>query len=101
MEITPKNNSIPIDVYVNTVQDKKAAAVADEKGPDQALKSDTVAISETARQVREARALLDKLPEVDNARVDDLKAQIESGRYEINSEKIAEKMLRESLLNDM
>lgn len=101
MEITPKNNAIPIDVYVNSLQEKKTPGAADENTAKQGLKTDTVEISGTAKRVREARIQLDKVPEVDNAKVADLRARIESGDYEINSEKIAEKMIRESLLNDM
>jgi negative regulator of flagellin synthesis FlgM len=44
---------------------------------------------------------LDNIPEVRAEKVEQLKNQIENGTYEIKSEEIAEKMLKDSLLNDL
>ena len=44
---------------------------------------------------------LHNIPDVRADKVEQLKNQIENGTYEIKSEEIAEKMLKDSLLNDL
>jgi negative regulator of flagellin synthesis FlgM len=44
---------------------------------------------------------LESIPDVREDKVAELKEQVESGTYEIDAEKIAEKMLKDSLLNDL
>jgi negative regulator of flagellin synthesis FlgM len=43
---------------------------------------------------------LDEIPDVRADKVSQLKSQIQNGTYEINADKIAGKMIKESLLND-
>ena len=101
MKITPNGNSIPIDAYVNNVQDKKANGAPKDKAADKNLKTDTVDISDSAKRVSAAREQLDRIPEVREDKVAELKAKIESGKYEINSEEIADKILKDGFLNDL
>lgn len=100
MKIASNDNAIPIEAYVNNVQDKSTTAPPKEKAAPQGAKTDTVDISSTAKRVNAARGELDRVPEVRQEKVDALKAQIENGSYSIDSEKIAEKMLKDGLLND-
>jgi negative regulator of flagellin synthesis FlgM len=55
--------------------------------------SDTVHISSQAIDLQGLEAHINELPEVDAAKVADLRAQIANGQYEINSSKIADKIL--------
>ena len=72
------------------------------RGPaQQAPKTDTVVISETAKRVQDAKAQLDSIPDVRADKVAELKSRVENGSYEIQPDKIADKMIRESLLNDL
>ncbi len=100
MEITPKD-SVNIDSYVNQVQEKDKADAAAEQQEKQAAKADTVALSDTAKKIQETQKQLDAIPDVREDKVAQLKEQIENGTYEIDEEKLADKMLRESLLNDL
>lgn len=101
MEITPNDNTINIDAYVNNINDKNKTDNASESAEKKVAKTDTVNISEAAKEIQEVRQQLDEIPDVRTEKVQQLKKEIENGTYEINSEKIAEKMLRESLFNDV
>ena len=101
MKINPNNNSIPIEAYVNNVQDKKTAQPPKEKTDNQGVKTDTVDISDTAKRVSAARDELNKIPDVREEKVAALKKEIENGTYKVDSEEIAEKMLKDGILNDL
>jgi negative regulator of flagellin synthesis FlgM len=51
--------------------------------------------------VQEARRQLDDIPDVREDKVSQLRSQIQNGTYEINADKIADKMIKEGLLNDV
>ena len=53
----------------------------------------SVKISQQARQLNDIQQALLDTPEVDQAKVDAIRQSIENGEYEINSSKIAEKMI--------
>ena len=102
MEITPKNQADAIEAYVNQVQVKPKTEELSEKDPrQQAIKSDIVVISETAKRIQAAQSLLETTPDVRSEKVAEIKRRIEDGTYEIKPDQIAEKMIRESLLNDL
>jgi negative regulator of flagellin synthesis FlgM len=94
------NQGIGIDAYVNQVQDKNNIGTPDNKPEKTAVKADTVVISDAAKRVQEARRQLDDIPDVREDKVSQLRSQIQNGTYEINADKIAGKMIKESLLND-
>jgi len=101
MEITPKDNTLNIDAYVNNINDKQKTDNASDKAETNVAKTDTVNISDTAKEIQEVRKQLDEIPDVRTEKVQQLKNEIENGTYKIKSEEIAEKMLRESLFNDV
>ena len=100
MEITPKD-SVNIDAYVNQVQDKDKVDGASEQPEQQQTKADTVALSNAAKDIQEAQKQLEAIPDVREDKVAQLKEQIENGTYEIDEEKIADKMLKDTLFNDL
>jgi len=67
----------------------------------QETKSDTVVLSDTAKKIQETQTQLKAIPDVREDKVAQLKEQIENGTYEIDEEKIADKMLKDSLFNDL
>ena len=103
MQITPKNQATAIDAYNSAhVQIKQKSGIDDGKAYEQpGLKTDTVVISDTAKRIQEAQSKIQAIPDVRAEKVAELKARIENGTYEINPDKIAAKMIRESLLNDL
>lgn len=68
---------------------EKAAPVAP------ATPADKVQISDGATSAADMLAVIDKLPEIREQKVQDVKQAVDSGTYEINPEKVAEKMLKE------
>lgn len=101
MEINSNDNTINIDAYVNNISDKQKAEKTSDKAEKNVAKTDTVNISDAAKEIQEVRRELDNIPDVRADKVEQLKNQIEDGTYEIKSEEIAEKMLKDSLLNDL
>ena len=99
MEIE-KSQGIQIDAYVNQVHDKNKVDPSNSKPDKAASKTDTVVISDAAKRIQEIRNQLDAVPDVREEKVAELKNQIENGTYEINADKIAEKIIREGLIND-
>ena len=100
MEITPKD-AVNIDAYVNQVQEDKNKVDAAGQQEQQQAKADTVALSSAAKDIQEAQRKLEAIPDVREDKVAQLKEQIENGTYEIDEEKIADKMLKDALLNDL
>ena len=100
MEID-KNPGIQVDAYVNQVHDKNKAGPTADQSDKAAPKTDTVVISDAAKRIQEARAQLDQISDVREDKVAELKKQIESGSYKVDSEQIAEKMLKDGFLNDV
>lgn len=100
MEITPKD-SVNIEAYANQVQEKDKVDAAAEQPEKQQNKADTVALSNAAKNIQEAQKQLEAIPDVREDKVAELKEQIENGTYEIDAEKIADKMLKDSLFNDL
>jgi negative regulator of flagellin synthesis FlgM len=103
MQITPKNQANAIDAYNSTqVQVRPKPGSEDGKvSGQQGLKADTVVISDAAKRIQEAQSQIKAIPDVREEKVAELKARIENGTYEIKPDKIADKMIRESLLNDL
>ena len=98
MEIV-KNQGIQVDAYVNQLQDTKKADQAADQAKESATKTDTVVISDAAKRIQEARAKLDDIPDVREEKVADLRNQIQSGTYQADADKTADKLLKEQLGN--
>lgn len=58
-----------------------------------------VDLSTKARDIQQIKSALAKLPEIREEKVRDLKEAIEAGTYNVSGEKIAGKMVGESLLD--
>jgi len=67
-------------------------------GAAQAVK-ETVDLSTTARDIQKIKQIVDQTPDIREEKVLELKRQIDSGNYTVNSGKIAEKMVGESLID--
>ena len=99
MEIE-KSQGIQIDAYVNQVHEKNKIDPSNQKLDKAPAKTDTVVISDAAKRIQEIRSQLDEIPDVREEKVAHLKNQIENGTYQINADKIAEKIIKEGLIND-
>ncbi len=64
-----------------------------------AVPEEKVDLSTTARDVQQIKSALAKLPEIREEKVQELKKQVEAGTYNVSGDKIADKMVGESLLD--
>lgn len=103
MEITGKNSSISLEAYIKNVRDKKKIENPTKQASkaNGLLKEDEVVLSEKAREIKEAKKLLDSVPEIREEKVAQLRKQIENGTYEVKGKEIAVKMVKESLLDEL
>jgi negative regulator of flagellin synthesis FlgM len=61
--------------------------------------TETVDLSTRAKDIQQIRQIIDQTPDIREEKVVELKRQIDSGTYTVNSEKSAEKMVGESLID--
>jgi negative regulator of flagellin synthesis FlgM len=101
MKITDNNSSLNIRNYVNNLQDKKKIEGLGKQGSSQAVKEDKVVLSPKAKEVQEATKLIKELPDIREEKVAKLKEQVDQGTYRIDGKKIAFKMLKESILDEL
>ncbi|MBL7202868.1 MAG: flagellar biosynthesis anti-sigma factor FlgM [Desulfobacteraceae bacterium] len=102
MEITGNHPFARLDAYVKNIgKEKNRVHGSPREAPKGGLSEDKVALSPEAKQIQEAKRLLDSLPDIREDKVAEIKEQIESGAYNIDGEKIAFKMIKESILNEL
>lgn len=77
------------------------AANKPEKVERAAAGTERVAISERAKELQAAFQAVKQMDDVDHDKVARIKAQIKAGTYKVDAEKIAGKMIEESLLSDL
>lgn len=91
------------------VRDAYTKGAGDVLGIGQGLKAkdgrkagsgDRVDLSQKARDLGETRELYAQSPDIRQDKVDALRSQIENGTYCVDGNRVAWKMLRESLLNE-
>ena len=77
------------------------ATVSGEPCPDRGTPvgttADRVHLSPRARAFAEARRQLDALPDIDTDKVREIQHRLQSGRYRLDADKIAESMIRDAL----
>ena len=58
-----------------------------------------VDLSTKAKDIQQAKNALNSLPDIREEKVQEIKAQVEKGTYNVNAEKIADKMVKESIVD--
>ena len=99
MEIVAGNSSIKLETYIKNLRDKGKTGPSSKQasGEIPVEDEDKVVLSSKAREIQETKKLFNSLPEIREEKVANLKKQIENGTYQIKGEKIAVKILKESL----
>jgi negative regulator of flagellin synthesis FlgM len=97
MEIS---NNVPSAQNTSYVKEASKASTVSTKGA-RTVKGEKVELSAQARELQAAREAIKKMDDVDHVKVAEIKAQIEAGTYKVNPDKIAAKILEESLLKEM
>ena len=101
MKITDNNSSLNIRNYVSNVKDNKKIDGSAKQGSPKAVKEDKVVLSPKAKEVQEATKIIKELPDIQEEKVAQLKEQIDQGTYRVDGKKIAFKMLKESILDEL
>ncbi|MBW2632083.1 MAG: flagellar biosynthesis anti-sigma factor FlgM [Deltaproteobacteria bacterium] len=101
MKISDAGNSATELISQYKINEEKAGPEHEKQVADSMVPEDKVSLSSTARDIQQAEKTIEKLPDVREEKVRELKDQIEAGKYDVNGEKIAGKMLGESLLDIM
>ncbi|ABZ75989.1 anti-sigma-28 factor, FlgM [Shewanella halifaxensis HAW-EB4] len=84
-QINPHTNT-----RIGTGSNAKNAAVQTPATPAPTIqKSDSVSITAQAQQIQNVQTKMADMPEIDQKKVDEIKAAIAEGRYKIDPEKLA------------
>jgi negative regulator of flagellin synthesis FlgM len=75
--------------------DKNKVAPAQEGIPNSP--EDRVDLSQESKEMKKIHAVLEMTPDIRNERVNELKKEVDEGRYQVNNQGVADKMIRESL----
>lgn len=81
--------------------DKIEDKAADKQVSGSLAPREKVNLSTTAKDVQRIQSEIEKLPEVREEKIRELQAQIDKGTYSADADKIAEKMVGESLLDNL
>lgn len=100
-------SAIESNVMVNPINDSNSFKVLDSENRLQRIQSSAakdsqqteegsqVNLSTISKQVANLKEFISSAPEIDNERVEFLKDELASGRYQMNSRQIATKMLND------
>jgi len=99
MKISETRNSATELISQYKINEEKAGPGNEKQVADTMVPEDKVSLSSTARDIQQAEKAIEKTPDVREEKVRELKDQIEAGKYDVSGEKIAGKMLNESLLD--
>lgn len=101
MKISETGNHITDFVSQYKINEEKSNSEPEKQVADNLIPEEKVSLSSAARDIHQARKVVEKLPDVREEKIQELKDQVKSGKYDMNGEKIAEKMVSESLLDIM
>ncbi len=92
-QIKPENK---LQAENNRENKKPTQAVTEQKAG-----VDTVELSTASREAVKIRSIIEQTPAVRAELVNDIKEKIESGKYQVDSQKVAEKMILNILSEDL
>jgi negative regulator of flagellin synthesis FlgM len=96
-----RNHPAGIKAYTS----QKSRLRGNEKAPGSKSTSDScedrVLLSPMAKEIQMAKSQLQEIPDIRVEKVTEIKNQITQGTYPVSSEKIAHRLMGESLLNEL
>ena len=106
MKVTGKETSINLENYLRQVGEKRVGGhektgASPGKETGRVVHEDTVVLSSKSKQISEAKNVVTALPDVDSEKVARLRLQVSNGAYRIDPQKVAGKMIDQSLLDDL
>ena len=100
MEITGKGSSVNLKAYMSNLKDKQKMEPVSEKPVPPKTEGDKVALSPRAKEIVEAKKIIDSMPDIREEKVAAIKKEIENGTYKVDGKKVAVNMIKESILNE-
>jgi negative regulator of flagellin synthesis FlgM len=100
MEISGTN---PLIVLNNNVQRLETPALSENVQKSNGVQSDSdrLELSARGREISHFNDLIQSTPDIREAKVEQVRREIESGTYNVKAEKIAEKILTGNLLDEI
>jgi flagellar biosynthesis anti-sigma factor FlgM len=101
MKITESSTFVNLDAYARQIEGNRKGNGSNNKITESQMKDDEVVFSPTATKINEAKRNLDSLPDIREQKIAQLKMQIQERSYPMDETKIASRMIKESLLNEI
>jgi negative regulator of flagellin synthesis FlgM len=101
MKITGDHPFVSLEAYIKNAKDKRKVDFTTKQTSKEVIKEEKIVLSPKARMIQEAKKLLSSVPDVREEKVAQLKKQIKNGSYHIEGKKIAVRMIKESILNEL
>lgn len=90
---TKRGDNMRIDSIKNIYETYKKQSISPNKAVSKTSKKDEVELSSVAKDFQAVYKLLQQTPDIRAEKVDDLKAKINSGNYNVKAEEVADKIL--------
>jgi negative regulator of flagellin synthesis FlgM len=101
MKIVGKDPSVNLEAYQKNIRDRNRVNASGKPSAKGVSKEDKVVLSPEVKRIQDAKKLLSSVPDIREEKVARIKAQIENGTYQVEEKKLAQKMIKESLLNEL
>ena len=99
MKVGDDQFPVNLEKYLKSSQDSGVSRPSPEQGLEKSAQKESVKLSTVARELQKAREVLEATPEVREEKVGQFKQEIEAGTYDMRGDKVAGKLLRESLVD--
>ena len=101
MKISDDKPTQDLTNYIKkTLDQRKVIHLEANNLKNEQLSKDRVELSKKACDIKKMREIIQKTPDIRGEKVALFKQKIASGSYNVNGQKIADKMLREHLIED-
>ena len=99
MKVHGGNGSGNVDLYIKSKVNKKDDKKV-ESSPEREV-TDSVEISQQSSEIRKVKEVIMEQPEVRTETVKKIKKEIDEGTYKVDGEKVAEKIIKENILDEL
>ena len=99
MKVGDDRSIVNLENYIKNSQDSEVLRPSPKQGQEKPTQGESVKLSTMARELQTAREVLEATPEVREEKVGQFKREIEAGTYDMRGDKVAGKMLKESLID--
>ena len=99
MKVGDDQSVVNLENYIKNSQGSEISRPSPKQEQEKPTQRESVKLSTMARELQTAREVLKATPEVREEKVGQFKQEIEAGTYDMSGDKVAGKMLKESLID--